>query len=331
MAGKKRRLTTQKHTHSIFQLLLSILCLLCSTYLFCQPRIEDTSGRVLNNSMLKNRIKWVAAGNIVGYGGAMVGLYTAWYSNYPQGKFHTFNDWKEWKQVDKVGHLYGAYIESVASMELWKWAGMDRKKRIWIGGLSGAAYQTVIEILDGFSKEWGWSWGDFAANMVGSGLLIGQELSWNEQRVRIKFSYQPQRLTDPILQTRSNQLFGKNQANRFLKDYNGQTYWASIALAPFLKNSNWPGWLTIAVGYGANGLWGGRENLATSPASGVLFDRRDIPRQRQWYLAPDIDWKRIPTNRAGIRLLFTFLNAFKFPTPALELTNGKLRAHALYF
>ena len=64
----------------------------------------------------------------------------------------------EWKQVDKVGHFYSAYIESRASMELWRWTGIDRKKRIWIGGMSGAFYQTVIEILDGFSAGWGWSW-----------------------------------------------------------------------------------------------------------------------------------------------------------------------------
>ncbi len=42
----------------------------------------------------------------------MVGLYSAWYSNYPQTNFHFFNDNNEWKQVDKVGHAYSAYIES---------------------------------------------------------------------------------------------------------------------------------------------------------------------------------------------------------------------------
>ncbi|MBM3412748.1 MAG: DUF2279 domain-containing protein [Bacteroidetes bacterium] len=273
----------------------------------------------------------MTAANLSGYGGTMAGLYTAWYRNYPQSKFHTINDWKEWKQMDKVGHIYGAYIESVGSMELWNWAGMERKKRIWIGGLSGAAYQTVIEVLDGFSKEWGWSWGDIAANMIGSGLLIGQELAWNEQRLQIKFSYHPRHYQDLILQERSNQLFGHNPSSRFLKDYNGQTYWASIAIAPFLKKGNWPKWLNLAIGYGADGLFGGHENFSSTPGNGVVFNRRDIIRYRQWYIAPDINWKKIPTNRAGVRLLFTFLNAFKFPAPTLELSNGKVFFHPFYF
>lgn len=330
MAFKLLTLPIQPHIIVFYKYTLSLLFFVFSTFTYCQPIQFDTTA-FQKEQLKKNRIKWVAAGNIGGYGGAMIGLYTAWYRNYPQSKFHSFNDWKEWKQVDKVGHLYGAYIESVGSMELWKWAGMERKKRIWIGGLSGAAYQTVIEILDGFSKDWGWSWGDFTANMIGSSLLIGQELAWNEQRVRIKFSYHPQFYNDPVLQERSDQLFGKNQSNRFLKDYNGQTYWASISIAPFLKETNWPKWLNIAFGYGANGLLGGRENMATNPGGGILFDRRDIPRYRQWYIAPDIDWKKIPTHRAGLRFLFTFLNAFKFPAPAIEFSSGKVRFHPLYF
>ncbi len=46
-----------------------------------------------------------------------------------------------------------------------------KKKRIWISGLSGMAYETIIETLDGFSAEYGWSWGDFTSNVLGSALL----------------------------------------------------------------------------------------------------------------------------------------------------------------
>ncbi len=330
MTCKFVSLPLQKHI-SIFSKYVLIHILLLHSTLSLSQLISTDTASLAKERLQKNRIKWVAAGNIGGYGGAMIGLYSAWYRNYPQSKFHSFNDWREWKQVDKVGHLYGAYIESVGSMELWRWAGMDQKKRIWVGGLSGAAYQTITEVLDGFSKDWGWSWGDFAANITGSGLLIGQELAWNEQRIRIKFSYHPLSYNDPQVQERSNQLFGSNQSSRFLKDYNGQTYWASISVASFLQNSKWPKWLNIAVGYGADGLLGGRENRASTPVGGVVFDRRDIPRVRQWYLAPDIDWKKIHTNRAGLRFLFTVLNAFKFPAPALEFSAGKVRLYPIYF
>lgn len=76
----------------------------------------------------KKRIWLVAGTNVVAYSTAMIGLYSAWYKDYPQSGFHSFNDFPEWQQVDKVGHFYSAYIESRGSMELWRWTGIDRKK-----------------------------------------------------------------------------------------------------------------------------------------------------------------------------------------------------------
>lgn len=280
----------------------------------------------------KRRRTWLIGGaNVLGYGGTMIGLYHSWYKNYPQSKFHTFNDWREWKQVDKVGHLYSAYIESYGSMKMWQWAGMDRKKRIWIGGMSGAVYQTVIEVLDGFSTGWGWSWGDFSANMLGSGALVAQELAWDEQRIRLKFSFHKKNYHDPELNQRSDKLFGNSLAERMLKDYNGQTYWASANLKSFFKNSRLPDWLSLSVGYGAEGLFGGTENIGKDENGNIIFNRPDIKRYRQWFLAPDIDLTKINTNKKGLKFLFTVLSAFKFPTPSLELGNGRLRFHAIHF
>jgi len=186
-----------------------------------------SSHQIITPQQKKKRIWLVAGGNVVAYGATMVGLYSAWYKNYPQSGFHSFNDWPEWKQVDKIGHLYSAYIESRASMELWRWTGIDRKKRIWIGGMSGAFFQTVIEWLDGFSAGWGWSWADFGANILGSGALVAQEFVWNDQRIKLKFSFHNKTYKDPALNHRSDVLFGETASERFIKDYNGQTYWAS--------------------------------------------------------------------------------------------------------
>ena len=89
--------------------------------------VGDTT---LSRHEIRKRVRIVAAINIVGYSAAMVGLYAAWYSEYEKTGFHTFNDWKEWLQTDKVGHMYSAYAESAVSMELWRWTGIERKKRI---------------------------------------------------------------------------------------------------------------------------------------------------------------------------------------------------------
>ncbi|HMU11461.1 MAG TPA: DUF2279 domain-containing protein [Ferruginibacter sp.] len=294
---------------------------------------RSTNKRIngLTNKQINTRVKIIAATNLVGYSGAMVGLYSAWYKNYPQSNFHSFNDFPEWKQIDKIGHAYSAYAESKASMELWRWTGIDRKKRIWIGGMSGAFYQTVIEVLDAYSAEWGWSWSDFGANLLGSGMLVAQELAWDEQRIQFKFSFHRKSYNDASLNQRSDKIFGKTTAERFLKDYNGQTYWLSVNLRSFFPKSKLPAWLNISIGTGAEGMFGANENIGKDDNGNINFYRPDIKRYRQWYLAPDIDLTKIKTNKKGLKLVFTLLNIIKFPMPALEYSNGKFRFNAIGF
>jgi uncharacterized protein YfiM (DUF2279 family) len=296
---------------------------------FNEPLFDSTPA--LSKKTIQKRVRIVAAANVVIYGGAMVGLYHAWYKNYPQSSFHFYNDIKEWKGMDKIGHAYSAYAESKVSMELWRWTGISRKKRIWIGGMSGAVYQTAIEVLDGFSEEWGWSWGDFAANIAGSGLLVAQELAWDEQRIQMKWSFNRKCYDDPELNERSDELFGEGLAERMLKDYNGQTYWLSTSLKPFFKNSKIPAWLQISVGTGVEGLFGGYENIGKDDNGVVTFNRTDIPRRRQWYLAPDVDLTKIKTNKKGIKVALQILNIIKFPTPSLEYSAGSFKWNWLHF
>ncbi|MFZ4059176.1 MAG: DUF2279 domain-containing protein [Ferruginibacter sp.] len=289
------------------------------------------SGKQLTRKQVNNRIRWVAGANVVGYSAILAGLNAAWYSNFPRGKFQFFNDNKEWLQVDKVGHMYGAYIESRTSMELWRWTGIERKKRIWLGGMSGAVYQTVIEVLDGFSAEWGWSWGDFGANILGSSILTAQELAWDDQRIKIKFSFHKNTYATPDLNQRADELFGKTLGERFIKDYNAQTYWASMNVQSFFPKSKLPPWFSVAVGYGANGMFGALENVGKDDAGNITFDRRDIKRYRRWFLAPDIDFSKIKTRKKSLKLLFTILSAFKCPAPSLEFSNGSFKWNWLHF
>ncbi len=94
--------------------------------------------------------------------------------------------------------------------------------------MSGLAYQSVIELLDAHSENWGWSWSDMAANTLGVAVMMSQELAWNEQRFQLKFSSFPVRYTDPVLKARAIDQFGHTWAERTLKDYNSQTYWLSL-------------------------------------------------------------------------------------------------------
>lgn len=280
----------------------------------------------------RKRMRMVTASHILAYPTSMAALYFGWYKKYPQTRFHFFNDNHQWKQVDKVGHAYSAYIESYASMELWRWAGASRSQRVWIGGLSGAVYQTIFETLDGFSDGWGWSWGDFAANAAGSGILVGQELAWKEQRIHFKFSAHGKNYADPELNKHTVKIYGQSWQERIVKDYNGQTYWLSVNLKSFMKESSLPSWLSVAFGYGADGMFGAAYNAYTDELGNMTFNRSDIARYRQYYIAPDIDLTKIRTKNRLLKLALGALNVVKFPLPSIEYNSKQqFKFHLLHF
>ena len=54
---------------------------------------------------------------------------------------------------------------------------------------------------------------------------------------------------------------GSNFPSRLIKDYNGQTYWLSFNIKSFLSAKNdFPAWLNMSVGYGAEGMMGASRN-----------------------------------------------------------------------
>src|SRR3989344_8391817 len=150
-------------------------------------------------------------------------LYQAWYKDYNTGTFHAFNDNTEWLQMDKVGHTLTTFQIGNAGYHACKWSGMAEKKSILIGGTSGFAYMSIIEVMDGFSEGWGFSWGDMGCNATGTGLFIAQQYFWKEQRIKLKFSFHQ----SEYWKYRPN-LLGENLGQQWLKDYNGQSYWLSV-------------------------------------------------------------------------------------------------------
>lgn len=269
--------------------------------------------------------KWlIGAGTAAGYGGSFVFLNEAWYKNYPRSGFHFFDDSGEWMQIDKLGHVWTAYQTSRLTSEMWKWAGVPENKAVLLGSGSSLLYMLSIEYLDGRSAEWGWSWADAGADIAGAALYATQQLAWSEQKLQIKFSAFPKNY-EASLNRRVDDLYGNSFQGRLLKDYNAQTYWLSANIKSFLPQLNFPQWLNVSVGYGAEGMFGGYENIAYDKNGNLTFDRRDIKRYRQWFLAPDVDFTRIKTNSKFLKTAFVALNVLKFPAPAIEFSNGKFR------
>ncbi|WP_397362484.1 DUF2279 domain-containing protein [Olleya sp. R77988] len=251
---------------------------------------------------------------------SIIGLNQLWYSDFEQSKFHTINDNSEWFQMDKFGHTFTAYQLGKYGTQTLKWSGVSEKNQLIFGGTLGFTFLTAVEVLDGFSSEWGFSWGDFTANTVGAGLFIGQELLWNEQRVQLKYSFN----RSPYANLNPNKL-GHGFLEEVIKDYNGQTYWLSANVQSFFKDSKLPKWLNVAVGYGVDGLLYGSGNLQT-----ISFPNQQ--RSQQFYLSLDADLTKIKTKSAFLKQFFNIINVIKVPFPTLEINDrGKLIGHLVYF
>lgn len=250
------------------------------------------------------------------YSGSLYGLNKMWYSGYPKSSFHWHNDNNAWFQMDKVGHATTAYQVGLLGMNLMEWGSVSKRKAIWYGGAYGAVFLTTIEVLDGFSEEWGASWGDLIANTSGSALLIGQELLWEEQRVQVKYSFYPSEFAQ-----QSPDLLGTNRLQQSIKDYNGQTYWLSANLHSFMPESKLPKWLNVAMGYGANGMISGTPTEYDIALAGCYA----APvRYRQFYFGLDVDLRKIDTGKPFWNKVLKLVSFIKIPAPAIgyDKSNG---------
>lgn len=323
---------------------LVLFGLLLGTGLWGQEAPERWRWLEPADSLHRARFWGCAGGGAVIYGAASYGLYHAWYKEYELGPFQTFNDMAEWEQMDKLGHLLTAYTETRLVYDGARWTGLNKRQSLWMGAAVGTLLQGTVEVMDGFSQKWGFSWGDIAFNTLGVGAFVAQEVAWDEQRILFKLSStQVQPADQPIFSVEGNastsllerdrDLYGSSFAERLLKDYNAMTIWASVNVRAFAPESRWPRWLNLAVGMGAANMYGGFENSWTDEAGNEFrLPEADFPRYRQFYLSPDIDLSRIPTRKRWLRTVLSVLNFIKIPAPALELDGrGRLRLHPVYF
>ena len=298
-------------------ILTVILVLLFNGKIYCQ----------LDSSAVdKAKLYTVIGAETALYSGVMVGLYYTWYKNYPLSSFHFFNDNNQWRYVDKVGHAATGYYVGKAGYDVLRWANVSEKKSIWLGGTLGLFYLMSFEALDGVSTYWGASVGDMVANVAGSGLFIGQQLLWKEQRVLLKYSY-----WESSYRAARPDAFGENFAQQLIKDYNGQTYWLSFNLRSFMKKTKIPRWLNVAIGYGGRDMKYGSPGLNTwecDEGKCVVV----LPHNSSFLLSADIDLTKIKSKKKLINALLGTFGFIKIPFPAVIYnTNFGWSVHPFYF
>lgn len=223
--------------------------------------------------------------------------------------------------MDKLGHLYTSYHIGRFGAETLNWSGASKQNQLVYGAGLGFVFLTAVEVMDGFSEEWGASMGDVVANAAGTALYVSQELIWNEQRIIPKFSYHKTQYSNY-----RPDLLGSTTQEQILKDYNGQTYWFSVNLYSFAKKSKIPKWLNVALGYGAEGMIG--ENEVINP---IIFPSKPL-KFRQFYLSLDLDLTKINTKSHFLKTVFSVFNTVKIPAPTLEYSAQEgFKFHGLYF
>ena len=93
-----------------------LVCILVSVY-------NISNGQVLENkksgffapsdTFYQKRFNYALGISATTYTAFSIGLYQAWYKQYPQEGFHLFNDGGEWSNMDKIGHVYTSYFQGV--------------------------------------------------------------------------------------------------------------------------------------------------------------------------------------------------------------------------
>ena len=290
-----------------------IICFFLLQNLSLHPNSSNSfSNYKINESKKRNLI--IIESSL--YAGALISLNQLWYKNYPKSSFHFINDNKSWLQMDKLGHFTTSYYVGVLGIKSYKWAGFSERQSIWLGGMTGTFFQSAIEILDGFSNEWGASSGDLLANSLGSFLAISQDLHWSEQKFMIKYSFKPSDISNS-----NTDLFGDSFIQKTLKDYNGQNYWLTFNINNVFKTDFklFPSWLNLAFGHGANNMYSENNSI------------NNQKKYRQFLISLDINTNKLNISNKYLRSFLDLFGFIKIPMPTLEISNGNLKFHNFYF
>jgi uncharacterized protein YfiM (DUF2279 family) len=253
--------------------------------------------------------------------------YTYLIDNYrPDGQwitFHLLNDRASFLQMDKLHHIFGSYYVSYWGFQYLLSCDIRRNKALFLSAPLGFLALTPKEFIDGHRQEAGFSWRDVTCNLAGPLFLVGQELLFNEQIVKYKFSFSRSEYF-----TEANGLLGNSMVQSYFRDYNSHTYWLSFNANRLIMKNKLPNWINIAAGYSANGMFGSFENKNFH--NGVKLP--ETQRYRQFLLSLDVDWPEIKTRSKFLEKVLNAMVFIKLPFPAVEFNSkGQLKGYWLYF
>ncbi|HYC37680.1 MAG TPA: DUF2279 domain-containing protein [Usitatibacter sp.] len=145
---------------------------------------------------------------IIGGGALVFGAYglTSWWDDGFNRKFRARREYDFGRNaihagVDKLGHVYSTYVATRAFGPLFEWAGNSPHDARKLAAWTAWGAMSAVEIIDGFSKKYSFSYEDFIANTVGA--LAGYAMASDpalDDLIDLRLSYRPSPLSeyDPL-------------------------------------------------------------------------------------------------------------------------------------
>lgn len=146
--------------------------------------------------------------------------------------------------ADKLGHAYSSYLSTRLMTQGFEWAGYSHRESAKLAGFTTGAVMLGVEVMDGFTVEYGFSKEDLVMNLtgVGIGTLLDLYPQWDAV-FDVRFLY-----------WRSDDARKLGERDP-ISDYSGQTYLLITKASgiPALRENKFLRYFELAVGYGSRG------------------------------------------------------------------------------
>ena len=227
------------------------------------------------------------------------------------GAFHFQEDIQYALWVDKFGHFYGGYSTSYLFTEAFITSGFGWELSNILGSVMGLGYMTYIEVLDGYSKGFGFSPTDYYSDIFGAGFYLAQYYVPVLQNFNPKFMYvNPKWIGEKDRQPHES----------FIDNYSAQTFWMSINIQNLFGGvvaKYVPEWLELSIGYAAYSLCypplGECDPSVSEPVSSDAWGNRKIIVSVDYNLV-----KLLPEGPPFWNWFKQNFKLFKLPAPAIE-------------
>ncbi|NOG45344.1 MAG: DUF2279 domain-containing protein [Calditrichaeota bacterium] len=226
------------------------------------------------------------------------------YYNQPRGDFHfTKNKSNELeffdnsvRGLDKFGHIFSSSLFSQNIYFMSRWSGLDKSFSSYSAFILASSIMGAMEVHDAYYKRWGFSIGDFVANVAGASFVVGQHNIPFLQNFDYKISYDFTR---------------KKSDDAVIESYANMTFWVTAnPVGLFKLKKSWlPNWINIATGISVT---------------------HSTPHKTEILLGLDFNLKRIKTNSVFLNHIIHTLDRYKFPAPAIRIAPDFI-GYGIYF